>query len=64
MDISWCLAMVVSIKCALGYGKIYIQSAVASCSFVPALDFPNWSHQCFTMNNKLHDEWGGSLADL
>ncbi len=24
MDISWCLATVVSIKCALGYGKIYI----------------------------------------
>ncbi len=64
MDISWCLAMAVSIKCALGYGKIYIQSAVASCSFVPTLDFSNRAHQGFTMINKLHDEWGGSFADL
>jgi len=32
--------------------------------FVPALDFPNRAHQCFTMINKLHDEWGGGLADL
>jgi hypothetical protein len=44
--------------------NIYFQSAVASGSFVPALDFPNGAHQCFTMINKLHDEWGGGLADL